>query len=118
MCAKAKWPKDYGDIIDTYRNPTLRTTLITNKVDRKVEGSNRQASGVMKFNVNDAIRGSSKEAGIEGVMRDENGTDLTSLMIESNSSNAIKWVNQPSKGSLRLNKWILLIEILKLDITG
>ncbi|EOY33653.1 Uncharacterized protein TCM_041559 [Theobroma cacao] len=39
-----------------------------------------------------------------------------SLVIESDSCNAVKWVNQPSDGPWRLRKWILHIDRLKMDV--
>ncbi|EOY07997.1 Uncharacterized protein TCM_022315 [Theobroma cacao] len=128
--AKAKWPMKYGEILDTYRFPQLGANLAKEENGRKVEGWCKPAQGEMKFNVDRAAKGSPREAGIGGAMRDEHGHvkiifskaigigDLNlakiraireafllfiaskwnqshSLIIESDSCNAVKWVNKP-----------------------
>ncbi|EOX99663.1 Uncharacterized protein TCM_008400 [Theobroma cacao] len=40
-----------------------------------------------------------------------------SLVIESDSRNAIRWINDPSKTPWRLRKWMLHIEVLKKRVT-
>ncbi|EOY22891.1 Uncharacterized protein TCM_014929 [Theobroma cacao] len=40
-----------------------------------------------------------------------------SLAIESDSRNAIRWINDPSKTPWRLRKWMLHIEVLKKKVT-
>ncbi|EOY07078.1 Uncharacterized protein TCM_021598 [Theobroma cacao] len=149
--AKAKWPHKNGSTIDTYRNPSLGAAITQLKQGRKANGWATPAPREMKFNVDEATKGSPGESGIGGVMRDEHGHikimfsksigvgdanlaeiiaireafilfiaskwgQTKSLIIERDSSNAVKWVNQPTKGPWRLQKWILHVERLKREV--
>ncbi|OMO72253.1 hypothetical protein COLO4_27741 [Corchorus olitorius] len=108
-------------------------------------------AGQLKFNVDGAARGQPGEAGIGGILRDENGnTKLVfskpigqadsnmaellaikeaflifaasnwanekELLVESDSKNAVKWVNEPTSGPWRCRKIIFQIEGYKKKI--
>lgn len=69
--AKAKRPKEYGVVLDTFRKPSLGVVLAASKKSRTVEDWKAPAGGEMKFNLDGAAKGCPGEAGIGGVRRDE-----------------------------------------------
>ncbi|EOY10119.1 Uncharacterized protein TCM_025497 [Theobroma cacao] len=71
--AKAKWPQDYGMVLQTYQDPTLGKIMSKTKEKRAVDDWSKPATGQMKFNVDGAAQGCPRDAGIGGVLRDSDG---------------------------------------------
>ncbi|EOY31408.1 Uncharacterized protein TCM_038346 [Theobroma cacao] len=69
--AKAKWPHDYGVVLNTYKCPNVRIEAAKVKIVRQVKRWSKPAYGWMKFNVDGATQGCLKEVRIQGVLRDD-----------------------------------------------
>ncbi|EOY17003.1 Uncharacterized protein TCM_036128 [Theobroma cacao] len=119
--AKAKWPYKYGSTIIRYQNPSLgderQPWRVWNRsVMRDKHGQIKimfsKSIEVVDANLAEII--AIREAFILFIASKWGKTK--SLIIKSDSSNAIKCVNQSTKWPWRLQKWILHIERLKRDV--
>ena len=148
---KAKWPDGAALVDDYMRFPDcIQTASRGGKVLPRVEWVMPEV-GQLKFNVDGAARGQPGEAGIGGVLRDENGStrlvfsksigladsnmvellaikeaflifsasdwvNEKELLIETDSRNAAKWVNDPASVPWRFRQTIFQIEGYKKKI--
>ncbi|EOY27536.1 Uncharacterized protein TCM_029377 [Theobroma cacao] len=73
--------------------------------------------GTLKFNVDGVVRGSPGDEGIGDLLRDNTGRVKSPLLqVQSESSNAAKWVNDPKNAPWQMRKWVLNIEGLRRQI--
>ncbi|WRX25072.1 Ribonuclease H domain - like 10 [Theobroma cacao] len=121
--ANANWPNQHGSLLDVYRHPNSHAIQNTDTRRSAATNWNRPIGQKLKYNVAGPANGSQGEAGIGGMLRSENGVVLArfsknivgkfSLVIESDSLNAVKWVKSPNDAPWRLRKWISHIESSK-----
>ncbi|EOY15851.1 Uncharacterized protein TCM_034797, partial [Theobroma cacao] len=71
--AKAKWPRQYGRILDTFVEPSIGAVIKNVKKARPVTEWEKPPDRTMKFNVDGAASGSTNEAGIGGLLRNSKG---------------------------------------------
>ncbi|EOY09873.1 Uncharacterized protein TCM_025243 [Theobroma cacao] len=106
--AKAKWPFLQNSELDIYRTPKAEVHIKKQKQDRLEMRWKEPEEGKMKFNVDGAANGCPGEAGIASRWR---STHI--MVVESDSKNAVQWINEPKKAPWRMRKWIFHIEMLK-----
>ncbi|EOY30361.1 Uncharacterized protein TCM_037598 [Theobroma cacao] len=123
--AKAKWPQNYGMVLHTYQNPMLgkiSTRLPWRGGDLgSVERYDGQVQAIFSktIGVGDAslaeVR-TIREAFL--VFAASKWSQTHKLIIESDSKNAVKWINGPAGPPWRLRKWTMHVESLKRNIKG
>ncbi|EOY14430.1 Uncharacterized protein TCM_033819 [Theobroma cacao] len=120
----AKWPKEFPSVLDTYRQlPTKNLNKTKVKERTKVEWELPQ-QGQMKFNVDGAARGCPRLTGIGAIKEafiiftSSRWRNDQKLVIECDSSNAVKWINQSHTAPWRMQKWLIQIERMKEKLVG
>ncbi|XP_017976498.1 PREDICTED: uncharacterized protein LOC18599364 [Theobroma cacao] len=129
MWVKARWQDTASSITDIYRFPAIGANAIKFNVDGAANGGSGEAGigGLLRNEKGEVLIKFSKAIG----RGDLNLAEYLSIreafilfsssiwahnhsfVIESDSRNAIRWINDPSKTPWRLRKWMLHIEVLK-----
>ncbi|EOY26998.1 Uncharacterized protein TCM_028954 [Theobroma cacao] len=94
--AQAKWPLEYGVVLDTYKYPAKGAMVKKRKITRVVEEWSKPHKGEMKYNVDGVAQGCPEEVGIGGIIRDDEGNTkiVFSKVIGVEDASAAEETNQ------------------------
>ncbi|EOX92158.1 Uncharacterized protein TCM_001153 [Theobroma cacao] len=123
--ANARWPHEYLSMIDVYRQPLAHSRLIWTREERQ----ERNKMGTSKDGRDENSMSVGQLKSVMGLLIELKAVkeaffifiasiweDRCRLIINSNSSNVTKWIQEPVTTPWRMRKCLLQIEKLMADL--